>query len=254
MDFIGKQSVNTDKTVYVTTSWDDGTVEDVKLAKLLDRYGLKGTFYCLLHSNEFNLMSVKDLLDIARNHEVGAHTIGHCDLRRLPGIKLKEDILSSKEELSKIIGKDVTMFCYPYGKYNKRVVDAVKISGFKGARIVRWLCSNKPTDPYRIAPTAHAYPHSRFINIGHLIKNLDFKGFAGYIGKANMTDKWVDIAINMFDCINKEGGTWHLWGHSREIENLNLWDSLESVFKYVSNRQNVVYCTNGELIDKIFKN
>lgn len=245
--------MNADKAVYVTTSWDDGTVEDVKLAGLLDKYSLKGTFYCLLHSNELSLMNVNDLLYIARNHEVGAHTISHCDLEKLPDNKLKEEILLSKIELSKIVGKDVEMFCYPYGKYNKRVIDVVKSSGFKGARIVRWLCSDRPIDPYRIAPSIQAYSHSRFVNMGHLVKNLDFKGLTRYMANINISNRWPDLAMNIFDYIKQNGGAWHLWGHSREIDRFNLWDRLEAVLKYVSNRKDVVYCTNGELVDRIFK-
>jgi hypothetical protein len=31
--------------IYVTTSWDDGHKLDMKLAVLLKKYGIKGTFY-----------------------------------------------------------------------------------------------------------------------------------------------------------------------------------------------------------------
>ena len=29
----------------ITTSWDDGNKLDIKVAELLDKYGMKGTFY-----------------------------------------------------------------------------------------------------------------------------------------------------------------------------------------------------------------
>ncbi len=31
--------------VYFTTSWDDGSIYDMRLAELLLKYGLKATFY-----------------------------------------------------------------------------------------------------------------------------------------------------------------------------------------------------------------
>jgi len=40
------------KAVYITTSWDDGHVLDMRLASLLTHYGFKGTFYISPHDRE----------------------------------------------------------------------------------------------------------------------------------------------------------------------------------------------------------
>jgi len=45
----------------------------------------------------------------------------------------------------------------------------------------------------------------------------------------------------------REGGVWHLLGHSWETEKLGRWSELKEILDYVSGRQGVRYLTNGEL-------
>jgi peptidoglycan/xylan/chitin deacetylase (PgdA/CDA1 family) len=241
------------KKVYVTTSWDDGAVQDRKLSRLLDKYGLKGTFYCLLHNDDFALLDTKDIFDIAERHEIGTHTLSHCDLTKLSEERIKEEILVSKQRWYEITKREITMFSYPFGQYNEKVVTILKSLGFKGARIVRWLYCGVPKDPFRLSPSAHAYPHSRLINIGHLIKHYDSKGVKRYLLMDGITNKWEKIAMNIFDYIHQEGGVWHLWGHSWEIDKFQLWREIEMVFEYISNRKDIIYCSNGELVDCFFR-
>ena len=40
----------------------------------------------------------------------------------------------------------------------------------------------------------------------------------------------------------------HLWGHAIEFEKFKEWDKLERFLDYISNRKNVSYKTNGEII------
>lgn len=240
------------KSIYVTTSWDDGAKQDVKLAKILDKYGLKGTFYNSLNSSAYDLLDRGNVFSIAERHEIGAHGVTHCDLTKLPDEEVKGEVLRSKNIWEKMLNKEVDMFAYPYGRYNKRVVNIVRSAGFKGARILRWLCMDMPKDPYQIAPSANVYPHSRIINIAHLIKNKDFQALNRHLFKDRLSNKWDRIAMNIFDYVNKRGGVWHLWGHSWEIDKLGLWGELEAICEYASRREGVKYCTNGELIDRLF--
>ena len=59
------------------------------------------------------------------------------------------------------------------------------------------------------------------------------------------------MAKRMFDRVARDGGVWHLWGHSWEVEQQGMWDQLEEVFRYIAGRGHVTYCTNGELIGGI---
>ena len=74
------------KKLLVTTSWDDGHKLDIRLAALLKKYGIKGTFYICPQDHEFkneDLLSTQDILTISKDFEIGGHTITHPYLTKI---------------------------------------------------------------------------------------------------------------------------------------------------------------------------
>ena len=59
---------------------------------------------------------------------------------------------------------------------------------------------------------------------------------------------WLELAKKLFDSVLQNGGIWHLYGHSWEIDDLGLWEDLEQILDYVCNRKGVTYVPNWELI------
>src|SRR5208283_1908206 len=102
----------------VTTSWDDGSVLDLRLARLLDKYGLHGTFY-VPTKYRYDSLTDRDLKDIAQHHEIGAHGVNHKDLTRLPWAEMVEEISHSKLALESALRREITVFCYPFGHFNE---------------------------------------------------------------------------------------------------------------------------------------
>ena len=51
--------------------------------------------------------------------------------------------------------------------------------------------------------------------------------------------------------IEKNGGCFHLWGHSWELEEYNLWGVLEDIFKLLSGLSGFSYLENRDLIKTI---
>jgi len=113
----------------VTTSWDDGSILDLKLGELLTKYGIKATFYIPRFSKRITPMQNIDLLELAANHEIGAHTVNHAHLTLIPQSDAKAEIEGSKFYLEEILGKKVKMFCYPFGEYNEDTKQLVKPQG-----------------------------------------------------------------------------------------------------------------------------
>lgn len=66
-------------------------------------------------------------------HEVGSHTMNHPVLARLSPELAINEISDSKDALEQIIGKSVTAFCYPYGKYIDETIDFVRQAGYTNA-------------------------------------------------------------------------------------------------------------------------
>jgi peptidoglycan/xylan/chitin deacetylase (PgdA/CDA1 family) len=64
---------------------------------------------------------------------VGAHTVSHTSLALLSEAEQRREIGGSKEELERLLGKDVTVFSYPFGTkahYNKTSLRLCREAGF----------------------------------------------------------------------------------------------------------------------------
>jgi peptidoglycan/xylan/chitin deacetylase (PgdA/CDA1 family) len=64
--------------------------------------------------------------------EIGAHTVNHVDLTRSGG-SLGYEVSGSKAALEAIVGHPVLDFCYPAGKFDANVIQAVEAAGFESA-------------------------------------------------------------------------------------------------------------------------
>jgi hypothetical protein len=61
----------------------------------------------------------------------------------------------------------------------------------------------------------------------------------------------VELGKRFFDQILKRGGIWHLYGHSWEIEQLDIWADLREILDYVAHHKDVSYVTNGQLLSLV---
>ncbi|MEX0616720.1 MAG: polysaccharide deacetylase family protein [Candidatus Woykebacteria bacterium] len=230
--------------VIVTTSWDDGHVLDLKLAKLLKKYNIFGTFYISpknIEHEKKDLLSNRDILNISKDFEIGAHTLTHPHLTKISLKEAEEEIIESKEYLEKIISKKVHSFCYPYGDFDSNVKKLVESAGFKIARTTKRYEFKTSLDLFSLPTTFHTYNH--FSDIHHI---LNFSR-----SRPDRLFKYIDweyLAMDLFDYALVNKTTFHLWGHSWEIEKYNAWDKLEKVLQYISKRDDVTYVTNSELI------
>ena len=105
---------------YVTTSWDDGHVLDLRLADLLAANGLPGTFYVAPRNVELptrERLSDEATRGLAEAFEIGGHTLNHRRLGHLSPDAAWEEVVSGKAALEQSIGEPVTSFCYPGGVY-----------------------------------------------------------------------------------------------------------------------------------------
>ena len=239
----------------VTTSWDDGDILDKRLFDLLERYDIKGTFYISKNYRKERL-SEEDIQSIAKVHEIGAHTTTHPDLRKLTQKEQEKEIKESKIWLEEVLDTKVKMFCYPAGFYDLTAIEAVKKTGFLGARTTNLGSITSQSDPYLMSTTIQVYPFP--------FRKLDDKKyywgklFEPYIqrasglkalGVSNLSMySWLSVAKATFDKALQNGEIFHLWGHSWEIEKYDMWGELERFIKYISNRRDCVYLTNSELL------
>ena len=228
--------------VVVTTSWDDGHRLDPKLAGLLDRHGIAATFYVAPRNAEFrsaDRLGPRGIRNLAERFEIGAHTLSHPRLPRLGEVDARREIVDGKSELEDITGAPVTTFCYPRGEYTGAHVRMVRECGFVLARTVR-RHSLQPGDRFRARTTVNAYAHR--VDGAAVLRMARMRPAAA----ARMFMSWDDFALAWFDRCRREGGIFHLWGHSWELDARGDWQRLERVLAYIGRRPGVRYLTNGE--------
>lgn len=227
----------------VTTSWDDGHKHDVRLARMLEEYGLKATFYVAPMNREFaahDLLTKQQIRNISENFEIGAHTVTHPRLPAISHTQAKEEIVHSKIILEEITGKAVSTFCYPGGAYTAAHTQFVKDAGYSYARTVA-RHAFKVDNPHEAPTSLHAYNH--WSDIWRVARFARFEPI-----KTLRYLEWGALAQAMFDRAAEEGGVYHIWGHSWEIDQHGDWERLESVFRYISDRPGARYVTNSELV------
>lgn len=230
---------------------------DLKLADLLDGYGLKGTFYVAKDYLGPHRMTEADIRELSQRHEIGAHTLTHPRLTEVASEAAEHEIAASKAWLEDVTGKAITMFCYPAAAHDEEVVELVKKAGFRGARTTEPMIVDLPRDPYRIPTGIHAYPFPFRKTDGgqffwrHLldpvkrqfssIRRLDLP-VSAYLG-------WTRLARTVFNVARTRGSVFHLWGHSWEIEKYEMWQELDQLLAYISGRNGCGYLTNGDLVN-----
>jgi peptidoglycan/xylan/chitin deacetylase (PgdA/CDA1 family) len=184
----------------------------------------------------------------AQGFEIGAHGVSHPNLPHCDKEQLAGEVESSKECLEDDLGKQVSMFAYPNGRHNANVIASVKRAGFVGARTTAMLARGLDFDPFRMPTSVQAYPHSRFEYLKNIATARAFERTWGYLSRLSRAREWVILAMLLFDMVAENGGVWHLYGHSWEVNDFRLWDELKVVLDYVSNRPGVLYLPNSEVV------
>lgn len=157
---LGYQSVNLDDVVAylrdggplpdkpVVITFDDGYRDNFYWARpILQKYGFRATIFLvsdqigktnawdesrgfprnsLLREEEIRTM-------LGEGFQFGSHSKTHLRLTGLEESKAREQITGSRVALETTLGIPVNYFCYPYGKYNKAVVNIVRESGYTAA-------------------------------------------------------------------------------------------------------------------------
>ncbi|MFA5022534.1 MAG: polysaccharide deacetylase family protein [Patescibacteria group bacterium] len=244
------------KNLIFTTSWDDGGRDNLKLLDLLNKYGLKGTFYIQGQEASDNA-GRHDLLEIVKTQEVGGHTLNHPKLTKISLQEAKQEIISGKGTLESLLGQKVEMFAYPYGMFNEEIKNIVFAAGFLGARTVKKFDFNLPKDFFEFNTTFQVYPHPfRKRDAKHLhgpkvvlqpLKN-NFSPILKLKLPLNSFLTWPFLVKNLFDYSHKNGEIFHLFGHAHEIEKYGLWQDLEKFFKYLTKSEGIIYLTNSEVL------
>lgn len=149
----------------VVLTIDDGFRSVVREAlPLLQQYRMAATLYLVADRlggwNDWEqaqgeapapLMEKSEVREwLAAGQRIGAHTLTHPWLTRLPLAAADEEITASRKRLEDGFGVPVRDFCYPYGDWNEAVRDQVVAAGYETAVTTEFGVNPAGTDPWAL--------------------------------------------------------------------------------------------------------
>jgi polysaccharide deacetylase len=234
----------------VTTSWDDGDARDLRLAEMLSRSGVKGTFYIPTRyapASSMDIAAQRSLL--AAGFEIGSHGVTHVRLGASPDPM--RELTDSRRHLEDTLGRGVWSFCYPLGDFNPRTAAMVRRAGYLLARTTVGLRTGTRFNRFQMPVSMQFYPHPRQILLRHELRGGNLRGISAWMRKWSMKSRPLALARVMFEDVAANGGVFHLWGHSWEIEQQGSWRELEDLLKVISRRPGVEYLSNLDALSAL---
>jgi peptidoglycan/xylan/chitin deacetylase (PgdA/CDA1 family) len=123
----------------VVVSFDDGYLSQYTHARpVLRRLGWPGVLNLELRNvgpGGLTPHEIRGLL--AAGWELDSHTLTHPDLTTVDATRLRTELVGSRAQLRRRFGpRTAEFFCYPAGRYDARVIAAVRAAGYRGATTV----------------------------------------------------------------------------------------------------------------------
>ena len=222
----------------ITFSYDDGVTQDIRLIELLNKYHLKCTFNInsellakkgILWREGERISHYKihpeDVKDIYAGHEVAVHTLTHPNLTKCDDNEIIRQVETDRLNLSGLVGYEVVGMAYPCGGVNNDDRVAAIIKNNTGVKYSRTITTNHRFDLqenlYRFDPTLY---------------HLDF-------------EKMMQLGQEFIELKTEAPKIFYVWGHSYEMDfGADYWVKLEDFFKLISNKDDIFYGTNREVL------
>lgn len=218
----------------VVLSFDDGTIYDRPFIELLNKYNLSATLNLNSGLDDFvwyyedrdriERLTLKDCVDLYKNHEVSSHTLTHPNLTELSEEEIIKEVNEDVKNLSQIFGYPIVSFAFPFSFYNEDIINIIKEkTPIKYLRYPNRSDSYLPIDQYHI----------------HINCCYD--------------DPEIYQKLENFSKNNLEDSLFVIAGHSYEFEVKKDWDKIEALLKYLSSNQNIKVLTMKDACTRLFK-
>ena len=189
------------KTMRAVQCWDDGRVEDLRLCEILHRHGAKATFNLNADFLAQEGRAWPRQRNIYDDFTVANHTATHPHLEAIAPDAARAEIVDGRKRLQDVFGQPVLGFAYPFGTYNRAVMELLREAGHRYARTT--------VNVEQCFPTQDAmafHPNCHFL----------------------APDFWARYARA------RACGVFYFWGHSYEIKTEEMWRDFEALIARIS--------------------
>jgi len=147
---------------------------------LLKKYNLKSSIYIITdYINGPNYLTTEQLKEINESGivDIQSHTLSHRYLTRIPIDEASKEIIDSKVALKDLLDVNSTVFCYPIGDYNNKIVDIVKENYTYGLNMLGGIYNSKTHSKYNI-PRIYAN------------RSMSMTTFTNYLKQSKVNANW----------------------------------------------------------------
>ncbi|MBQ6789815.1 MAG: polysaccharide deacetylase family protein [Clostridia bacterium] len=228
------------KAKALTFSYDDGSVQDKRLAEIFDKYGMKSTFNFVSErmKDSFTKEQIHEYF-LSKGHEIAVHGAFHRangNIRPIEGIR---DVLECRLELEEKCDSIIRGMAYPdsgieqmgnFGTYEmikqyliELDIAYARTTGDDNSFMI-------PADFHAWVPTAH-HDNPRIMEyIDQFLK--------------------LDISTRVYHA-RRIPRLMYIWGHSSEFDDNGNWEHIEEICEKLANNDEIWYATNIEIYDYI---
>ena len=134
----------------LTFSYDDAVTQDVRLVRMLNQYGMKGTFNIntgllgkeSVHVQDgktvtHNKLCPEEIADVYRGHELAVHGLTHQDLALAGAAAAAYETAADRKNIEDLVKAPVRGMAYPFGTYTEELADLLRLSGISYARTTK---------------------------------------------------------------------------------------------------------------------
>ena len=220
----------------VTFSYDDGVAQDIRLAEIFNRNGLKCTFNInsgmmggdsqwKKNNVMVRRMRPEECRKTYQGHEVAVHALTHPHLENLPREEIEKEIAQDKKNLESIFDCEIHGMAYPFGTYNDEVLSVRRENNIRYARTVS--CTGRFDIP------------ENFLTLPATCKHTD--------------ENLMELARQFVDLQPEEPQLFYVWGHSYEFDTDNNWEVIEQFCQMVGGHDDIFYGTNHEVLSPFYR-
>jgi peptidoglycan/xylan/chitin deacetylase (PgdA/CDA1 family) len=141
----------------VVITFDDGCETDlITAAPVLREFGFNATCYVTVgflgKRGYLSRAQLRHLSDLGV--EVGSHSMTHAYLSDLSQEQITREIADSKQELEQITGRAIQHFSCPGGRWDHRVAETARQSGYRSVATSRVAANSPRSDPFALGRVA----------------------------------------------------------------------------------------------------
>ena len=199
----------------VAQCWDDGVVNDVKVAEICRQFGAKATFNLNPGLSQTQRMAgwkyqdfevfrlgKSEFKSVYEGFELASHTMTHPHPTKIDPEVFRKEAVDARHYIEDLKQRVQRGFAWPFGDFNEACAHILREEGFAYGRTTQYAEDILKTPDYMALPS-----HCHFAD-------------------PEFEKKWQAA---------KKTGVFYFWGHSYEMKNDKaLWDRYESLIRKIS--------------------